>query len=181
MPCRGTRLPTAEAGHNCDGAVFSRALLDHLTHDERCAPSTLLVWGRLSDQWDVLARTNSATCCNCISCCNAARMLQYHEQVSVPYTKECTRTRETNIGVLVANSVLSFMLTRCAVVQHRNMSPHSARSTQHQCIVATQLDALRVRAGASVCVPAPLPVLPRPARRCAVEGDQSIAAVRRAP
>jgi hypothetical protein len=36
-------------------------------------------------------------------------------------------------------------------------------------------------AGASMCVPAPLPVLPSPARRCAVEGDQSIAAVRRAP
>ena len=45
-------------------------------------------------------------------------------------------------------------------VQHRNMSPHSARSTQHQCIGATQIDALRVQERACAC--------PRPCLCCHV-------------
>ncbi len=33
-------------------------------------------------------------------------------QVAVPYAKEIVRSRETNVGALVANSLLAFMLTR---------------------------------------------------------------------
>jgi hypothetical protein len=32
--------------------------------------------------------------------------------VAVPYAKEIVRSRETNVGALVANSLLAFMLTR---------------------------------------------------------------------
>ena len=88
-------------------------------------------------------------------------MLQYHEQVSVPYTKECTRTRETNIGVLVANSVLSFMLTRCntGTCPRTVQDPHNISASLPRKSMRSVCRSEHVRARALACAATSRPSL----------------------